>query len=170
MRRLKPLLHVSALAVVLVIAFFFYSAAQAPAPDSSYYVVYVTDGDTINVLVDGTPQSVRLIGIDAPELSHNEKKGQCFGEEAQEAITALVEKKNVSLVADPTQDDRDVYGRLLRYVIAEDGTKVNEYLVSEGYAREYTFIVPYQEQRVFKEAEVAAKEGKKGLWSECYPA
>lgn len=170
MKRLKAFLHLSALVVVIAIAFFFYSSAQAPAPDTTYYVVYVTDGDTITVLINGSPQAVRLIGIDTPEIPHKDKKGQCFGEEAKQVMETLVEEKNVQLVADPTQDDRDVYGRLLRYVLLEDGTSVNEYLVTEGYAREYTFILPYQEQGTFKQSQAAAKAEKRGLWRECYPA
>ncbi|MFH1457112.1 MAG: hypothetical protein ABIF17_03280 [Patescibacteria group bacterium] len=38
------------------------------------YVLYVIDGDTIGVSINGTEQRVRLLGIDAPEVANEERE------------------------------------------------------------------------------------------------
>jgi endonuclease YncB( thermonuclease family) len=47
------------------------------------------------------------------------------------------------------------------------GLMVNEYMVREGFAREYTFRDPYVHQSEFKADQEAAKDAKKGLWGAC---
>jgi len=53
---------------------------------------------------------------------------------------------------------------LLRYVLLNGNINVNQYLVQEGYAYEYTYRIPYKLQTEFKKAERYAKTNKKGLW------
>jgi endonuclease YncB( thermonuclease family) len=79
--------------------------AVAAPPPKTYKVAYVTDGDTLH-LANG--EDVRLVGIDAPE------HGRCGSIRATDLLTRLVEGKQVTLAA--PVDDRDRYGRLLRYV------------------------------------------------------
>lgn len=86
-------------------------------------VARVVDGDTID-LSDGT--TVRLIGIDAPE------RGVCGHGEATSRLRQLVEGKAVTLVPGARQD-RDRYGRLLRYVEV-DGLDVDLTMIREGHA------------------------------------
>src|SRR3990167_5088556 len=74
-------------------------------------VVRAVDGDTIKL---ETGQTVRYIGIDAPELHHPKKRLQCFGKEASDKNKELVEGKLVRLEKDVSETDR--YWRLLRYV------------------------------------------------------
>ncbi len=38
-------------------------------------------------------------------------------------------------------------------------------MISEGYAHEYTYVVPYKYQIEFKQAEKEAEANNKGLWS-----
>src|SRR3989344_6399298 len=45
-------------------------------------VLKVVDGDTIEVILSGRTERVRLIGIDSPEVLDDRKPIQCFGEEA----------------------------------------------------------------------------------------
>lgn len=71
--------------------------------------VRVIDGDTIVVSVDGEDERVRLVGINTPE------KGYCGFEEASNALELLLEASQVELV-EAGVDDRDRYGRLLRYL------------------------------------------------------
>jgi hypothetical protein len=71
----------------------------------------------------------------------------------------------VRLQADPTQDERDRYGRLLRYVWREDGLFFNDWMIRNGYAFEYTYETPYEYQAQFKEAQHYASENDLGLWS-----
>ena len=44
----------------------------------SAQVERVIDGDTIQVLVDGTPRVIRLIGVDTPETKHPTKTHAVF--------------------------------------------------------------------------------------------
>lgn len=133
----------------------------------TYKVTKVVDGDTINVLVDGKSRPVRLIGIDTPETVDPRKPVQCFGKEASDKTKELLTGKNVALEADPTQGDTDKYNRLLRFVFLEDGTHINKLLISEGYAHEYTYQSnPYKYQAEFIQAQIQARENKKGLWAD----
>ena len=130
-------------------------------------VLYVIDGDTIDVVIDGKKERVRLIGIDAPEVEYEDKPADCFADESAASLKALIDGKAVSLASDPTQGDRDSYGRLLRYAYLSDNTNVNKQMVSQGYARQYSYKgIPYQFQKEFQEAEREAKKLKKGLWAD----
>jgi endonuclease YncB( thermonuclease family) len=53
--------------------------------------------------------------------------------------------------------------------VVNDRVFVNEYLLKEGYAREYTFNEknPYQYHKQFKLDEAQAKAAGKGLWGKC---
>jgi micrococcal nuclease len=127
--------------------------------------VNVTDGDTIKIRVAGKVDIVRLIGIDAPETGSGRTTVECFGREATNYLRTLLTGKTVRLATDPSQDERDRYDRLLAYVWLDDGTFVNEVLVADGYAHEYTYDAPYKYRDRFRAAEVEARSGERGLWA-----
>ena len=77
-------------------------------------VVDVVDGDTIEVLIDGTEEDVRYIGVDTPESVKPGAPVECFGPEASAFNERLVDGERVGLVFDAER--RDDYGRLLAYV------------------------------------------------------
>ncbi|TSC55764.1 MAG: micrococcal nuclease [Parcubacteria group bacterium Gr01-1014_18] len=131
-----------------------------------YPVTRVVDGDTIHVMLEGKDETIRFIGINTPETKDPRKKIECFGTEASAFAKSFLEGQRVRLEADSTQEDRDKYGRLLRYVYLEDGTLVNEILIREGYAHEYTYKIPYRFVDQFNNAEALAEKDKKGLWGE----
>lgn len=133
---------------------------------TSAKVVKVIDGDTVSVEIGGKKETIRLIGIDAPESTDPRKPVQCFGIEASKKARELLSGKTVLLESDVTQGDRDKYQRLLRYIFLEDKTNINQLMISEGYAHEYTYSLPYKYQEEFKNAEKTAREGKKGLWAD----
>ncbi len=138
-------------------------------PAGMYHVMKVVDGDTIQVSPTGMLddiETVRFIGINTPETVDPRKEVECFGHEASNKTKSLLADKNVFLERDTTQTDRDKYGRLLRYVILEDKTNVNQYLIQEGYAYEYTYKTTYKYRTMFKEAQAYAEEHKKGLWAD----
>lgn len=151
-------------------AIWLYTASQSPqvATEKSSQtsaVIKVVDGDTFDVRLDGRIKRVRMIGVDTPEIVDPRKPVQCFGQQASEATHRLLDGQTVNLQADPTQDDIDKYGRLLRYVYLPDHTFVNQTLIQQGYAFEYTYLVPYQYQEQFKQAEAEAKQQQRGLWA-----
>jgi micrococcal nuclease len=129
-------------------------------------VVNVVDGDTVDVVLSGARVRLRLIGIDTPETVDSRKPVQCFGKEASARAKELLSGKTVWLEADPTQDNRDAYERLLRYLWLPDGPVLfNLVMVADGYAHEYTYDQPYKYQAAFTGAEAAAREQGKGLWA-----
>ena len=133
--------------------------------EDGYKVVKVVDGDTLDVDIDGRKERLRLIGIDTPETVDPRKSVQCFGKEASSKAKEMLLGQFVSLESDDTQGERDKYKRLLRYVFLPDGTNFNLYMISEGYAHEYTYDQPYKYQAEFKQAEATARENSKGLWN-----
>lgn len=145
----------------------------------------VIDGDTFEIdLKDesatdgGKNYRVRMLGIDTPEKyqsnklekdversGQDKKTIQKLGQLASEFTKDLIDKKEVVLVPEPNYEDKDKYGRLLRYVYLKDGTFVNKKIIEEGFANAYTrFSISKLEE--FKEAEKKARENKKGLWGE----
>ncbi|RMD76969.1 thermonuclease family protein [Candidatus Dojkabacteria bacterium] len=132
-----------------------------------YVVTKVIDGDTIKVKNDeGIIQTIRLIGIDAPEMSKNKTKTECYALESKKFLEKVLTGEIVTLEEDLTQGNTDKYQRLLRYVYV-DGELINLTLIQKGFAREYTYDAPYKFQFEFIEAEKSAKKNNLGLWGEC---
>lgn len=122
----------------------------------------VIDGDTIEL---ASGEKVRYIGIDTPELQAKNGGGvQCYAGEAAARNVQLVFQKKVRLVAD--KDDRDTYGRLLRYVYIGD-TFVNRTLVEEGYAYAKQYRPNTAKQRELVAAMQSAQQNNRGLWDAC---
>lgn len=124
-------------------------------------VVKVVDGDTIEI--EGG-MKIRYIGIDTPETVKPNTPVQCFGKDASNKNKELVDGKEIEIEKDVSETDR--YGRLLRYVYVGE-VFVNQYLVSEGFAYASTYPPDIKYQEVFKEAQKAAQEAKRGLWGSC---
>ncbi len=134
--------------------------------NDNYNVITLNDGDDIIVNINGRIEYVRLLGVDTPELDSLISTNYCYGVEAYQALKSLIASNRIKLVRDPTKEDRDDYGRLLRYVYLEDGRYIQEYLIKEGYAKEYTHKGAfYQNQANHKALEQEAKDNKKGLWA-----
>ena len=124
---------------------------EKPKPDTHTKVVTkIIDGDTL--LVEGGEQ-VRLLGIDADE------KGEPCYEVAKERLKELTLGKTVTLLRGA--NDRDEYGRLLRFIIVGE-RNVSLELVKEGLV--VTYFPPtstlYKDQLIWAEQE--AKRNKVG--------
>ncbi len=132
-----------------------------------YKVIKVLDGDTLIANVSGHEVTVRLIGIDTPEVVDPRKPVQCYGPEASAKAKELLSGQEVYLEKDESKT-YDKYGRVLGYVKMADGDLYNEKMIQEGYAREYTFNKEkYKYQKEFKDAQKLAKKEKVGLWKAC---
>ena len=177
-RRFRTLQGAIAIIALLVLSLALPDALRAPAEQStatpsaavaatstSATVIKVVDGDTVDVAILGQEERIRLLGINTPETVDPRRPVQCFGKEASAFTKELLSGKTVRLEPDPSQDDRDRYGRLLRHVFLEDGTHVNLKLVAEGYAHEYTYERAGRYQEILKDAERAARVAGKGLWN-----
>jgi len=140
-------------------------AGPAVGRDSAR-VESVADGDTIRVLLQGERVSIRLIGIDTPELTDHFDRAappQPFAREAADFTRARLRGREVELEYE-SGDRRDRYGRTLAYVFLADGTFFNRELVREGYARAYTRY-PFRFREQFLADEAAARQARRGLWA-----
>ena len=135
-------------------------------PDWAVKVYSVIDGDTFRYRKeDWTLQSVRLLGVDAPESNTARyRTTECFWEEAKNYLTNLIKNQYVTLEFDSNSAQSDAYGRMLAYVYL-DWKFVNETLIAEWYAKEYTYKTSYIHQSAFKQAEENAKRSEKWLRS-----
>jgi micrococcal nuclease len=126
-------------------------------------VLFVIDGDTVEISLLGQTERLRLVGIDAPELD------ECGYEEARSLLADLVEGADVRLERDVS--DRDRFGRLLRFVWVGD-VLVNEALVREGVAIARRFPPDTTLSSRLEAAQAEAQSSARGLWSGdlCGPA
>ncbi len=127
----------------------------------------VVDGDTIDVMIGGRRETVRLIGIDAPESVAPTRPVQCFGKEASLHLEAVLPAgTEITLVRDV--EVRDVYQRLLGYVVRSgDGLFVNLELVAAGYAAVLNYPPNDHYADVLSLAEAGAVAAGRGLWGQC---
>lgn len=117
----------------------------------------ITDGDTFRVIVDGTPDTIRMYHINAPELGSESHAQHCGAEEATDYLAfvlGLTPDQTVWLEYDETERDR--YDRRLAYVWLElDGEiyLVNEVMVRNGWAESETYEPDTQYRDELNEAE-----------------
>jgi micrococcal nuclease len=130
-------------------------------------VVRVIDGDTIVVQVNGHPETVRLIGVDAPETKDPRKPVEYFGKEASRFTASLVKGQQVRLEIQTSPTSRDKYGRLLAYVFRQsDNLLVNKEIIRQGYRHAYTkYSFDRGRMGEFRATERSAREQKRGLWA-----
>lgn len=128
-------------------------------------VVNVVDGDTFKISLNNKTETVRIIGIDTPETVHPSKPVECFGAEASNKAKALLTGTTVTLIPEPSQGERDKYGRLLAYVTLPNGTDFGEEMIRGGYAYEYTYSGAYTNQTLYKNAQSYASSHEQGLWA-----
>jgi micrococcal nuclease len=129
-------------------------------------VIRIVDGDTIHVLLNGTDERLRYIGMDTPEDVKPGTPVERMSLQAAAENSRLVAGKTVVLEKDVSE--RDLFGRLLRYVWlhAGDGwTMVGLQLVVEGYAQVATFPPDVRYADLFVAAERVARERHLGLWA-----
>lgn len=127
-------------------------------------VVRVIDGDTLEVKIEGAGRrDVRLIGIDTPETVKPRTPVECGGKPAARVLKRLVDGERVRLITDRTQDDRDRFGRLLRYV--ERGPMdIGLAQVEAGLAKVVSFDGRFSRFKNYRQAEGRAKGSQRGSW------
>jgi micrococcal nuclease len=139
-------------------------ARNAPLPPELAVVVVVYDGDTVKVRFgDGNERKVRLIGIDAPELSDERESVRFMAYVAKRFAFLKLYRREVRLSYDWQLEDK--YGRILAFLTTEDGTLFNELILREGFAlglRAFPFRSDLMKR--FEAAENDARRGETGLW------
>jgi endonuclease YncB( thermonuclease family) len=115
--------------------------------------IEIIDGDIFR-LTNG--DTVRLIGIDAPELS------QPGGVLSHEYLAHLLLGKPITL--ERGSEDRDKYHRLLRFVYIGN-LCINEEMIRQGYA-EARYLPENPIRDYYLQLEIQAEITKAGLWSD----
>lgn len=134
---------------------------QAASSEQWSTVRWVDDGDTV-VLENN--DRVRYIGIDCPEIDHEDRPGEPYGYLAKSCNKQLVYGKKVRLEYD--QEKRDRHGRLLAYLFLSDGRLVNGLLLAQGFA----YCSPHAENAKYRDLLLThqrqAMSAKSGIWKE----
>jgi len=149
----------------------------APGEGIEVTVTRVVDGDTVDVrYANGSTDTVRLLGVDTPEVYGGTDPAEFEGvpetdagraclSEAADAASAFAERtladREVTLVVDSAADRRGDYGRLLAYVHV-DGVDFNYRLLTRGHARVYDSTFSRSDR--YYAAESESQDAGTGLW------
>ena len=154
----------------------------SPVPDTGPVdratVTRVVDGDTVVVrLADGSEETIRLLGVDTPEVeaenTPDEYEGvpesaagrEClrsYGDRASEFVHTALQGREVRIGYDPNEERRGYYGRLLAYIYV-DGDQFNARLVADGWARVYDSDITERDR--YLGLERRAQTDRRGLWA-----
>ncbi|WP_137886268.1 thermonuclease family protein [Pseudomonas sp. 2FE] len=147
--------------VSLAAAFPAQAFCPAPAGLPIVGVQRVVDGDTLK-LSDG--RSVRLIGLNAPELAHHGRSAEPFAELARHRLQALVGASDGRIGLQPGRETQDHYGRTLAHAYDRQGRNLEAQLLVEGLG--YLVAVAPNVALVScqQAAERAARAAQLGLW------
>ena len=164
--------------VILIFASLLSSLLLNPAPSPAVIrtvegtVKQVTDGDTLKVeTAEGTKLTVRLYGIDAPEMeriNHRtsliSKQGQPYGKSSYEVLKAKVLRRKVKVDI----IDIDRYKRMVGIVYL-DKRDINLEMVRGGWAWAYREYLDRPYASAYLNAEKEASDKRSGLWTQANP-
>jgi micrococcal nuclease len=137
--------------------------AGCAAPDSlgmtSGRVVRVVSGQTIEVQMetDPNPVTVRLLGLDAPDIQQAP-----WGEQATQFLHQWIEGQTVQLESDI--EARDRFGRQLAYVWFEQQF-VNEQIIVAGWALAVPRSPNLRYDDRLQHAQAIARTLQRGIWN-----
>ena len=137
-------------------------------------MIRVVDGDTIEIeWGNGTQSTVRILGIDTPEVHTDVDTSEWVGidneswlRECGYRASDFAERwisDEVNLIFDENEGKRGYYGRYLAYVELENGTDLGAELVKHGWDRVYTEGDCVREDQYLDYEEDAQSE-EKGVW------
>jgi len=103
-------------------------------------VLEIYDADTIRVELnlgfgliwrgsDNRGVEIRLFGLNAPEMKGSDKEN---GKISRNKLREQILGKEITIKT--IKDSKEKYGRYLGIIIKEDGTNINNWLISEGLA------------------------------------
>jgi len=152
---------------------------ETVAEERTATVTHVVDGDTVEVrFADGSTDTVRLLGVDSPEVSgavtpeefglaDDAATRDCLrdaGEAASAFARDRLDGREVVVATDPAADRRGGYDRLLAYVsLPGENTSFNRALLDRGLARVY--VTDFSRLSAFESAAATARSEDRGLWA-----
>ncbi|MBK7993541.1 MAG: thermonuclease family protein [Blastocatellia bacterium] len=128
-------------------------------------VIKVVDGDTIKIRRNGAhkQETIRLIGIEAPEVSSREQTGQePFGVMAQQHLSVAITRRIIRIEQDVQKEAET--GEILGYVWLDDKL-MNEEMLKSGLAVLATTPPNVKYVERFQTAQTTAREQKKAIWN-----
>lgn len=156
----KTFTAVLAVIVILGGSYFYFTVQQA----DEVYIEQVIDGDTVKTAAG---DSIRLLGVDTPEINWENNSAEFYGEEARDFTLKNLLDKNVLLEFD--QEKKDHYGRTLAYIYL-DGVNFNQKLLEEGYASLMIVNPNDKYEDEFKAAVEKARRDNRGIWTQVLEA
>ncbi|MHC8384166.1 thermonuclease family protein [Pseudomonas sp. LB3P14] len=159
------LMKKASLAGAFFVSAIWLSGAQAfcPAPSglTSVAVQRVVDGDTLR-LSDG--RSVRMIGLNTPELGKKGRSDEPFAVTARQRLEALVAASDGRVGLLPGKESKDHYGRTLAHVYSADGANLEAQMLAEGLGFQVAVAPNVDLVDCQKAAEHSARQAGVGLW------
>jgi len=146
--------------------------------ESPVTVLYIYDGDTLQLDIEGRRERVRLIGIDTPESYENDRAVRISRRTGKELKSIIAEGKRASafvknllhqgdeVTIEFDTERRDRYNRLLGYVYLSDGRMLNEVIIKSGYAYPLTIQPNVKYKDRFLRAFRYARNNNLGLWNQ----
>ncbi len=129
----------------------------------------VVDGDTVRVDLPDDDRTVRVIGVDTPEVAHDGRPGACYGDEARAFVRSVLDGRRVRLTIGV--EERDRFGRTLATVRVLDGPAAGRdlslALARGGYARALAIAPNTANAREVARAVAEARRARRGLWGTC---
>lgn len=127
-----------------------------------YKILRIIDGDTLVASRNGVEETVRLIGVDTPEIfingqQVNDPQAIAALEYAKAALTGRYAELELDI------EERDQYGRLLAYIWI-DGVMLNKVLLENGIAKIATYPPNIRYLDDFTTLENIARDKKLGIW------
>ena len=118
-------------------------------------ITRVSDGDSVSCHPYGR---VRLLSIDAPELSNRE-----LGTKARAELLSIL-PVGTKVIAETDVRVKDQYGRLLAYLFLPGGEMVNERMAESGYATTLIYAPNVKYAGRIRAAVTRARRASRGFW------
>ncbi|PKA69818.1 endonuclease YncB(thermonuclease family) [Pseudomonas baetica] len=161
----SSLLKKASLAGAFFVSAIWLSAAQAfcPAPSGLAIVAVqrVVDGDTVR-LSDG--RSVRMIGLNTPELGKQGRSDEPFALMARKRLEALVADSGGRVGVLPGKQAKDHYGRTLAHLYSVSGANLEAQMLADGLGFQVAVAPNVDLVTCQQAAERSARQAGRGLW------
>ena len=161
----SSLLKKASLAGAFFVSAIWLSGAQAfcpvPAGLASVTVQRVVDGDTLR-LSDG--RSVRMIGLNTPELGKQGRGDEPFAVAARKRLQALIDASGGRVGLRPGKQAKDHYGRTLAHIYSASGANLEAQMLADGLGFQVAVAPNVDLVACQQAAERSARNTGLGLW------
>ncbi len=125
-----------------------------------FSVVKVFDGDTVKVTGLDLTFTIRMAGIDSPEIGYDGRPSQPYCRRAKNYLEGLLSGKKVEIKSHGTGG----YNRQLGEVFL-DGVNINLEMIKAGLAEVYQGRLPKGlDAKAYNDAQTKARKNRKGMW------